>query len=322
VAVLAAVPVVQLEVDVGRERAAPRARLSDVFDALGDPTRRHLVEALAQREASATELASELPVTRQAVAKHLAALREAGLVDSCRSGRETLYRLDPAPLEQAVAWIAGVGDKSDVRLERLRDHLRAPVTEVCCAVDVAPLHAEADASSEQVTQALRGEPLSVVERRGSWMRVTTAYGYPGWVETASVSEEPAGEWLPHVRDGDPVAEARSFLGAPYVWGGMSEHGIDCSGLVHMAWRRLGRLVPRDAVQQEEAFRKVDQPRYGDLAVYGRETATHIAFWLGEGRILHAAGSREVVEEDEPEALRELRRGFVRIDPSIDVPHSS
>ena len=90
----------------------------------------------------------------------------------------------------------------------------------------------------------------------------------------------------------------------------------------MAWRRLGRIVPRDADQQAEAAQKVDEPRYGDLAVYGREWVTHIAFWLGDGRILHAAGSREVVEEKEPEALREIRRGFVRIDPSFDLPHSS
>ena len=103
-----------------------RARLSDIFEALADPTRRHLVEALAQREASATELASELPVTRQAVAKHLGALRDAGLVDSRKSGRETLYQLNPAPLDQAVAWIASVGGEWDARLERLRAHLRAP----------------------------------------------------------------------------------------------------------------------------------------------------------------------------------------------------
>jgi len=100
--------------------------LSDVFDALADPTRRHLVEALAQREASATQLASELPVTRQAVTKHLVALRDAGLVDSRRSGRETLYQLNPAPLDQAVAWIASVGDEWDARLARLRGHLRTP----------------------------------------------------------------------------------------------------------------------------------------------------------------------------------------------------
>jgi cell wall-associated NlpC family hydrolase len=196
------------------------------------------------------------------------------------------------------------------------------VTELSCAVGVAPLHSEPDRSSEQVTQALQGEPLTVLERRDGWARVTTAYGYPGWIEAASLSDEPAGAWLPPVRDGDPVEEARAYLGAPYLWGGMSERGIDCSGLVHMAWRRLGRLLPRDAGQQEEAAEKVDEPRYGDLAVYGREEATHIAFWLGEGRILHAAGSREVVEEDEPEALREIRRGFVRVPPPYGLPHSS
>ena len=58
--------------------------------------------------------------------------------------------------------------------------LRA-VTELYCAIDVAPLHAEPDATSEQVTQALRGEPLTVAERRDGWAKVTTAYGYPGWV---------------------------------------------------------------------------------------------------------------------------------------------
>jgi gamma-D-glutamyl-L-lysine dipeptidyl-peptidase len=196
------------------------------------------------------------------------------------------------------------------------------VTEVSCSVEVAPLHAEPDASSEQVTQALRGEPLTVTERRDGWARVTTAYGYPGWVEISALSDEPADDWLPPVRDGDPVAEARAYLGTPYLWGGMSERGIDCSGLVHMAWRRLGRLVPRDAAQQAEAAQEVDDPRYGDLAVYGRETVTHIAFWLGEGRILHAAGSRDVLEEREPEALREIRRGFVRFHHPVDLPHSS
>ena len=94
--------------------------MTDVFDALGDPTRRHIVESLSQGEASATQLAADLPVTRQAVSKHLTALREAGLVESRRQGRETLYRVNAGPLEAAAAWIVRVGGEWDARLERLR----------------------------------------------------------------------------------------------------------------------------------------------------------------------------------------------------------
>jgi DNA-binding transcriptional ArsR family regulator len=94
--------------------------VSDVFDALGDPTRRHIVESLAQGEASATQLAAELPVTRQAVAKHLVALRDAGLVEPRKQGRETLYALNRAPLDAAAGWIERVGNEWDERLERLK----------------------------------------------------------------------------------------------------------------------------------------------------------------------------------------------------------
>lgn len=94
--------------------------MRDVFDALGDPTRRHIVESLSRQEASATQLAAELPVTRQAVAKHLSALRDAGIVDARKHGRETLYRVNTEPLDAAAAWIVRVGGQWDVRLERLR----------------------------------------------------------------------------------------------------------------------------------------------------------------------------------------------------------
>ena len=100
--------------------------MTDVFTALADPNRRHLLEALARNEASATQLAANLPVTRQAVAKHLSALRDAGLVDSRRAGRETLYSLNPAPLEGALDWIVRVGGEWDSRLDALRRHLGGP----------------------------------------------------------------------------------------------------------------------------------------------------------------------------------------------------
>jgi DNA-binding transcriptional ArsR family regulator len=98
--------------------------VTDVFAALADPNRRYVLEALAQREtATATELAAEMPVTRQAVAKHLAALNEAGLVESRREGRETRYELTPGPLAGAMDWMASVGADWDSRLARLSTHL-------------------------------------------------------------------------------------------------------------------------------------------------------------------------------------------------------
>jgi DNA-binding transcriptional ArsR family regulator len=91
-----------------------------VFDALGDPGRRSLVEAVASRgSATATELASGMPVTRQAVAKQLAALADAGLLHATRTGRETRYEMTPEPLGDAVAWMVAMGATWDERLDKL-----------------------------------------------------------------------------------------------------------------------------------------------------------------------------------------------------------
>jgi cell wall-associated NlpC family hydrolase len=135
--------------------------------------------------------------------------------------------------------------------------------------------------------------------------VSTEYGYPGWVREDRLCGD------------EPLALARTFLGAPYEWGGLTAAGIDCSGLVHLAYRLAGTTVPRDSWQQEEAGEPVapgeEQP--GDLVTYGAGgRADHVAFWLGEGRILHATARHGlgVVEEREPDELRQRRRRVVRL----------
>ena len=95
-----------------------------VFGALSDPTRRALLQTIADGPpATATELAASLPISRQAVLKHLTALADAGLLDRERSGREVRYRVTPAPLSDAVSWMADVGGQWDDRLASLRRQL-------------------------------------------------------------------------------------------------------------------------------------------------------------------------------------------------------
>jgi gamma-D-glutamyl-L-lysine dipeptidyl-peptidase len=182
------------------------------------------------------------------------------------------------------------------------------------AFHLSPLHAQPDEQSEQVTEVLPGEPVVVEEIRDGWARVTTAYGYPGWLRADALGGPRDPAWLEPIAT-TPLAHARTLLGVPYLWGGMTRDGIDCSGLVHMSFRAAGKLVPRDADQQEDAGTPVAELEPGDLVSYGGETADHVAFWVGGGRILHATqrdGISRVLEEQEPEELRARRRATFRL----------
>ena len=134
---------------------------------------------------------------------------------------------------------------------------------------LTPVRAEPRDDAEQVTQLLPGEPITAGDTRDEWVRIRTAYDYSGWIREASLGGGPDPAWL-EPRVSEPLDFARTLLGSPYLWGGMTAAGIDCSGLVHMSFRAAGRLVPRDADQQEDAAEPVpaDAQRPGDLVTYG------------------------------------------------------
>lgn len=93
----------------------------DLWSAIGDPTRRRMLDLLLSEGAgTATSLSDHLPVTRQAVAKHLIVLDRVGLVHATPAGRERQYRVDQAQLSRAVAQLASVGAAWDARLARIK----------------------------------------------------------------------------------------------------------------------------------------------------------------------------------------------------------
>ena len=101
--------------------------VDQVFAALSDPTRRAVIRCLSEGgPTTLARIADELPVTRQAVAKHLAQLEDAGLVSATADGRRRTYRLTPGPLADAMGWMVDVGGDWDERLGALKRHVEEP----------------------------------------------------------------------------------------------------------------------------------------------------------------------------------------------------
>ena len=179
------------------------------------------------------------------------------------------------------------------------------------AVREVGVHREPDEGAERVTSLVVGEEVFVVESvaRAEWTRVLAPdqpthldpAGYPGWVRSDALAED------------DPLAVARGFLGTPYVWGGLGRDGIDCSGLVHLAFRAVGSRVPRDAADQAAAAVPVEDPQPGDLYFFGRpdEAVSHVGF-VTERRPPAREPGVGVVEEPMPEERRATLLGAGRL----------
>lgn len=192
----------------------------------------------------------------------------------------------------------------------------------------------------RVTQAVRGEPVEVVVRGDQaavgWVRVVLPWqpssldprGYPGWMVAEALASSDALPPCPSSsvagRGEELLDEVRRHLGTPYVWGGTVPGALDCSGLVHLAARTLGAVVPRDAHDQQDSCAPVPlgEERAGDLYFFARPGAPahHVGVVVRPGVMVHAPQTgAHVVEEPLDEARRATLVAAGRLtDPATPV----
>jgi DNA-binding transcriptional ArsR family regulator len=96
---------------------------SDVFHAIADPTRRRLLELLAERERAVTELVDAFAISQPSISQHLRVLRDVGLVETRQSGRHRLYRLQAGKLKEVSDWLTLFERFWEAKLDRLLDYL-------------------------------------------------------------------------------------------------------------------------------------------------------------------------------------------------------
>jgi hypothetical protein len=176
---------------------------------------------------------------------------------------------------------------------------------VVVGVPLARVHAAASPDAEVVDQLPVGAQLVMRERDGDWWRL----GHDRYVRERDTVEVMT---LPqrYPTGDDLVATGEAFLGVPYLWGGTSARGIDCSGLTQQVYRLNGVGLERDADQQALGGRPVDRARPGDLIFFGSERVTHTAIATGERTFIHAPESGKTVQRGEltdASPLRAIRR---------------
>jgi cell wall-associated NlpC family hydrolase len=193
-----------------------------------------------------------------------------------------------------TGWVAsrGLFEYLDAKAPRYAD--RGPVAEVTSLM--ANLYRDADVTTARPkAQAPLGTRLEVVkpaeDPQKRWVTVRLPSGETAFVQSGDVRLAEAGAPRSPGSDADLVATARRFSGVPYLWGGMSVQGIDCSGLTSRVYAVNGIELRRDADMQfdDPRARPVERAdlRPGDLVFFGPKKITHVGIYAGDGRFINA-----------------------------------
>lgn len=162
-----------------------------------------------------------------------------------------------------------------------------------CTACYSRIYEKPSEGSQPLSDLVMGDVLRKGEGRiPGWVEAVTPSGARAWVKAADV--EDLSGWTSS-RDGSAgsiIALARTFLGVPYLWGGTSVKGFDCSGLVQFVYMMNGIQLPRNTGPQsrtgEPVRPELSEMLPGDLVFYGNGKPSHVAIYMGDGKIIHCS----------------------------------
>jgi uncharacterized protein YgiM (DUF1202 family) len=184
---------------------------------------------------------------------------------------------------------------------------------------ISLLYCQPHLAADLAGRVVAGTAVPMLEQNDGWARVALAGGREGWLPLADLRSLDNLPQTAGAQRAQMVQDAKQFIGVPYLWGGGSVLGIDCSGYVQLLHQLAGVTLPRDADMQYTARRPVDPPfQPGDLFFFSGEgnhrTISHVGMSLGGWRMIHSSRSRNGVYEDNLETaswLKEIYAGARR-----------
>lgn len=237
------------------------------------------------------------------------------------TGREGYWIqvLSPDPYR---AWCVDMG-LTEMSEEEILAYVAAP--KYICTAMYSRLMEAPDSNADQISDLVAGDLVLAAGQekkhiRKGYIRVMTPSGIEGYAEAADIEKFDIWAGNADASAGNIISTARKFLGVPYLWGGTTVKGVDCSGFTRMVWFLNGVLLPRNATEQakaglevkvdfstdpasldgtlpedemkEEMLRRIRNLQPGDLIFFGTPAPspgiTHTGIYLGDGRFIHAS----------------------------------